>query len=63
MTADAPVYCAKCGASAQVVWSPLWAEYLCPAHLHEQTYRDLDATVRPLGWTAAVARDVEVMVR
>lgn len=56
-----PGWCSRCGASRQVTWCGVWAEYLCPSHQHERTYKELDATERPANWLAAQARDVMVV--
>ena len=61
MTEDGE-FCARCGASHDVAWCPAWEQYLCMSHRHERTYRELDATERPLGWLEAQARAVAVMV-
>lgn len=54
-------FCAKCGGSQETAWCPAWQVWLCPHHVHEATWRELDATQRPDGWVTAQAREVAVV--
>ncbi len=51
---EAAPFCGHCGATRQVVWSPLTEQWLCPGGRAEAAERELARTEHPEGWTNEV---------